>query len=100
MNVDISPAGIVLGLFNLLLLCLAFFVKQWMARSSAEIESVKSKVAQLTHEFHAHQLKTALEFAQKADVNDGRKEVLEALTALSNKVDRITDKLDKKADKP
>jgi Tfp pilus assembly protein PilO len=100
MSVEISPGMIVLGLFNLLLLCLAFFVRQWMARQQAEIDSVKSKQTALTSEFHAYQLSSAMSFAQKAELNDGKRELLDALGSINTKIDRITDKLDKKADKP
>lgn len=100
MSIEISPGIVVLGIFNVLLLCLAFFVRQWMTRQQAEIDSLKTKNTGLTNEFHAYQLSSALNFAQKADVNDGKKELLEALNSINTKIDRMTDKLDKKADKP
>lgn len=100
MSIEISPGLVVLGILNVLLLCLAFFVRQWMTRQQVEIDSIKSKNSTLTNEFHAYQLSSALNFAQKAEVNDGKKELLEALNSINTKIDRMTDKLDKKADKP
>lgn len=100
MSVEFSLANVVVGIFSLLMVCLAFFVRLWMSRQQAEIDSVKSKNTALEKEFHAYQLDSALQFAQKTEVNDGRKELLAALGSINTKIDHITDKLDKKADKP
>ncbi|MFC0349702.1 hypothetical protein [Undibacterium danionis] len=100
MSVEISTGVIVMGAFNLLMLCLAFFVRQWMNRQQLETDSVKSKMNKLTDDFHHYQLDSALQFAQKSEVTDGRKELLTALGSINAKIDHITDKLDKKADKP
>lgn len=100
MSVEFSMANVVAGIFSLLMICLAFFVRLWMTKQQAEIDSVKNKNTALEKEFHAYQLDSALQFAQKAEVNDGRKELLVALASINTKIDHITDKLDKKADKP
>lgn len=100
MSVEFSPTTMVLGFFNLLVVCLAFFVRLWMSRQQAEIDSVKSKNTALERDFHSYQLDSAKEFAQKTEVNDSRKELMAELSNINKKIDHITDKLDKKADKP
>lgn len=100
MSVELSLANIVAGAFGLLMTSLAFFVRQWMSKQQTEIDSVKGKSAALEKEFHQYQLTSVQQFAQKAEVTDGRKELLAALGSINTKIDHITDKLDKKADKP
>lgn len=100
MNVDISGAQIIVVVFNGVLLCLAFFIRLWISRLQADLDSSKKALKELSAEFHAYQLQCARDFAPKSEVNNGRLEMIEGIHELNRKVDRIYDKLDTKADKP
>ena len=100
MSVELSGALIILGLFNLLLLCLAFFVRLWIARLQTDLDSSKKAHKELAEEFHGYQLQCSREFALRADISNGRAEMMEAIHTVAAKVDRLFDKLDMKADKP
>lgn len=99
MSVEISGALIILGVLNLLLLCLAFFIRLWMTRMQADVDGAKKAHNGLVTEFHAYQLQCARDFAQKSDISNGRAEMMEAIQTVASKVDRLFDKLDTKADK-
>ncbi len=100
MIADISGAQIIAIVFNGVLLCLAFFIRLWITRLQADLDSVKKAQKEQAAEFHQHQLQCARDFAQKSDISNGRQEMMEAMHKIEAKVDRIFDKLDKKADKP
>lgn len=100
MSVDISGTQIIVVVFNGVLLCLAFFVRMWISRLQSDLESAKKSQRELQDEFHTHQLQCARDFVPKADMNNGRTELMEVMKTLNQKVDRIYDKLDTKADKP
>ena len=100
MSVDISGTQVIVVVFNGVLLCLAFFIRQWINRLQADLDSAKKNHQKLSDEFHAYQLQSARDFAPKADVTNGRLEMMEVMHELNRKVDRIYDKLDTKADKP
>ncbi|MBY0574691.1 MAG: hypothetical protein K2P84_13515, partial [Undibacterium sp.] len=68
MNIEFSGAQIALVVLNLLLLCLAFFVRLWMTRQQADVDSLKQKHAALADQFHAYQLQCAEQFAQKTEL--------------------------------
>ncbi|MFZ6748531.1 hypothetical protein [Undibacterium sp. Ren11W] len=99
MSVDLSGAQIIVGVFTCLLLCLGFFVRLWISRLQTDIDSVKKKHEEKATEFHLYQLQCARDFAQKSEISNGRLEMMEAMHKIEAKVDRIFDKLDKKADK-
>jgi len=100
MTIDLTGAQIFLLIFNLLLLCLAFFIRQWMTRQQTDIDAAAAKIASLTKELHDYQLQCARDFAQRSDVTNGRAEMMDAIHVVAAKVDRLFDKLDMKADKP
>lgn len=100
MPAEISASQVILVVFNLLILCLAFFVRLWINRLQAENDSNKKKIQELTDALHAYQLQCARDFAPRSEVSNGRQEMMELMHQMSGKVDRIYDKLDKKADKP
>ncbi|MFZ6655649.1 hypothetical protein [Undibacterium sp. TJN19] len=104
MTIDLTGAQIVQGLFGILILCLGYLVRQWMNRTQADVDSIKKKQTEFADkfadEFHNFQLKCVSEFAQKADISNGRSEMMAALHTVAEKVDKIYDKLDRKADKP
>lgn len=100
MSVDLNGAQIIAGVFSVIGLCLGFFIRLWIARLQADLDSAKKAHMELAAEFHAYQLQSARDFAPKADMNNGRAEVMEVMHELNRKVDRIYDKLDTKADKP
>ncbi|MYM32248.1 hypothetical protein GTP58_28340 [Duganella sp. CY15W] len=99
MSVDVSISQMLTGCFGLILLCLGFFVRQWMSRLQADLDSAKKAHSELASHFHDYQLQCARDFAAKADVANGRQEMVEAMHEVSRKVDRLFDKLDMKADK-
>lgn len=99
MSIELT-AGSIIGLaFNLLMGCLAFFARHWIKRQQEELDLVRSQNAQIVSDFHAYQLESAMRFAQKTEVNDGKKELMEALSTINSKIDRLTEKLNMKADK-
>lgn len=100
MNVDLAGAQIIAGVFSIGVLCLGFFIRLWITRLQADLDSAKKAHKELSDEFHAYQLQCAREFAPKADVSNGRLEMMELMHELNRKVDRLFDKLDTKADKP
>lgn len=100
MSIDITGAQVIVVVFNGVLLCLAFFIRLWISRLQSDLDSAKKSHQELAGEFHAYQLQCARDFAPKADMNNGRAEVMEVMHELNRKVDRIYDKLDTKADKP
>lgn len=100
MNIDLTGAQVFLLLFNLLLLCLAFFIRLWMTRLQTDLDAAIKKTTDLTTELHNYQLLCARDFAQKSDISNGRAEMMTAIHTVETKIDRIFDKLDKKADKP
>ena len=100
MSVDLAGAQIIVGVFSLIVLCLGFFIRLWITRLQADLDSAKKAHKELADEFHAYQLQSAREFAHKADVSNGRLEMMELMHELNRKVDRLFDKLDTKADKP
>lgn len=100
MNIDISGAQLFSIILNLLLVCLAFFIRLWMLRQQSDIDAAASKIAALTKELHDYQLQCARDFAQRSDVTNGRTEMMDAIHVVAAKVDRLFDKLDMKADKP
>jgi hypothetical protein len=53
----------------------------------------------LQGELTAMKLDLAQHYARKDEVKDSRQEVLAAVKSIENKVDRLFDKLDRKADK-
>lgn len=71
----------------------------WLAREKAERQEVKAGLEAVRSELTALKLDLAQHYAQKDDVKDSRREVMEAVKGLETKVDRIIDKLDSKADK-
>jgi hypothetical protein len=99
MSVDINGAQLLGGVFSVIALCLGFFVRLWITRLQADLDSAKKAHKELADEFHAYQLQCARDFAPKADMTNGRAEVMEVMHELNRKVDRIYDKLDTKADK-
>ena len=99
MSVDISGSQFVTGVFSIIVLCLGFFIRLWITRLQADLDSSKKAHNELAAAFHDYQLQCARDFAPKADMNNGRAEVMEVMHELNRKVDRIYDKLDTKADK-
>ncbi|CAN5883817.1 hypothetical protein BH11PSE12_BH11PSE12_18560 [soil metagenome] len=99
MSADFSGAQVVFWVLNALTLILVFFVRIWMNRLQSDLDSQKKAHAELVAEFHAYQLVSAREFASRSEMSHGRAEVMEAMHKIEAKVDRIFDKLDKKADK-
>lgn len=99
MSIDLTGAQVIQGIFSALLLCLAFFVRQWMTRLQADLDSAKKKHTELEDKFNEHKLQCLRDFAQKAEISNGRAEMMEAIHTVAAKVDRLFDKLDTKADK-
>lgn len=99
MSVELSGALIISMVLNVLLLVLGFFIRLWITRLQADLDSARKAHADHVALFHAYQLQCANNFAQKADISNGRQEMLDGLHKIESKVDRISDKLDKKADK-
>lgn len=100
MTIDLTGAQIFSIVLNLLLICLAFFIRQWMARQQEDVNAAAAKISSLTKELHDYQLQCARDFAQRSDVTNGRTEMMDAIHVVAAKVDRLFDKLDMKADKP
>lgn len=100
MTIDLTGAQIFSIVLNLLLICLAFFIRQWITRQQSDIDAAASKIAALTRELHEYKLQCAMNFAQRSDVTNGRAEMMDAIHVVAAKVDRLFDKLDMKADKP
>lgn len=100
MTIDLTGGQIVQALMAVLFACLAFFIRQWISRLQSDLKDTNSKVSDLTEKLNSFKLQCATDYAQKSEIRSGRVEMMEAIHAVAEKVDRLFDKLDKKADKP
>lgn len=100
MSIDLTGAQLFLLVINLLILCLAFFIRLWMTRQQADVDSAKKAVAELVKELNEFKLQCSKEYAQRSEISNGRAELMEAIHVVSAKVDRIFEKFTTKADKP
>jgi len=99
MTIDLTGAQVFLLIFNLLLLCLAFFIRLWMNRQQSDIDSAKKAVSELSKEFNEFKLQCSDKYAQRSEISNGRAELMDAIHVVSAKVDRIFEKFNTKADK-
>ncbi|WP_422990638.1 hypothetical protein [Undibacterium sp. SXout11W] len=99
MTIDLTGAQIFILLINFLILCLAFFIRLWMTRQQADIDSAKKSFSELEKQLNEFKLLCSKEYAQRSEFSNGRTELMEAIHIVSAKVDRLFEKFNTKADK-